>query len=60
MDIIYFLIIRPQLSKVVYQHYLNIREVFFNVKMENGLLGEIQKTGNKNGHAFYTTTDSTI
>ena len=44
------------LLKGLHEYSLKIGELFLEVKIESGVSGEIQKTRNKNGNAFYTTT----
>ena len=45
--------------KGLYKYSLKICEIFWDVRMDNGLFGRIQKHETKNGHAFYTTTENT-
>ena len=49
-------LIQPLLLKGLHKYTLNICELFWDVKMEIGLFGKIQKIETQNGHAFYTTT----
>ena len=52
INIIFF---KPLLPKSFYKYSLKIGELFWDIEMENGILGEIIKTEIQNGNTFYTT-----
>ena len=50
--------IRPQLIKGLYKDSLKIYELFWDVKMENGIFEKTKKQETQSGHALYTTTEN--
>ena len=59
MDVKY-IYIQSLLIKGLHKYSLDICELFWDVKMENGFFGKIQKILDTNGHAFKNTTGKTF
>ena len=55
--VIIILSVPPLLLNIIHKDFLNIFERFSDVKMKNGIFGQIQiQKETQNGHTFYTTT----